>query len=68
MEGMKKKILLLEDEAIHQRIMEIVLGKDYGLICVENGQQALHWLGRQRETPDLIIMDWIMPQMNANPF
>lgn len=64
---MKKKILLLEDEISNQRLLNFILSKEYRLDVVENGLDAFNWL-EANATPDLIIMDWIMPVMDGKTF
>ena len=63
----RKRILLLEDEISHQRLMHFILSKQYHLDVVENGLDAMNWL-KKNERPDLIIMDWIMPVMDGKNF
>lgn len=63
----KKTILLLEDEMIQQKMMGYILSGDYYLQIVANGREAFNWL-KSNNLPDLIIMDWIMPQMDGKTF
>lgn len=57
-------ILLVEDETklaeLIQRELQIV---GFQVWYVENGSQALQWF--QQKSPDLIILDWILPEMNG---
>jgi CheY-like chemotaxis protein len=64
---MKKKILILEDELINQRLIHYILSNDFHVSIVENGKEAIDWL-EQNTRPDLIIMDWIMPIMDGKTF
>lgn len=64
----KKKILLLEDEVLHQRLLSFILDNDFDLKIVENGQAAFECMDTQLFSPDLIIMDWIMPIMDGKSF
>lgn len=57
----------MEDEIGNQRILNFILGRDFQLAIVENGQEAICWLEKHRR-PDLIIMDWIMPVMDGKSF
>jgi len=66
-ESIKKTILLLEDEIIQQKMMSFILSNDYSLNIVSNGIEALNWLTKN-SLPDLIIMDWVMPQMDGKTF
>jgi len=64
---MKKKILLVEDEPTIQRLLHFILAKEFHVQAAGNGYEAFLWLESQ-EIPDLIIMDWMMPQMDGKSF
>jgi CheY-like chemotaxis protein len=64
---MKKRILVLEDELINQRVIQFMLATDFHIDIVENGKEAFEWL-KENTRPDLIIMDWIMPIMDGKSF
>lgn len=65
--GMKKKILLIEDEPTIQRLLYFILSKEFDVQVAANGFEAFLWL-EQHTIPDLIIMDWVMPQMDGKSF
>jgi two-component system chemotaxis response regulator CheY len=64
---MKRRILLLEDEPTIQRLLNFILSDTYDLHFVQNGFEAMLWIENNR-IPDLIIMDWMMPQMDGKSF
>lgn len=64
---MKKKILLVEDEPAIQRLLHFILSGEFDVRSTANGYEAFLWLEKQ-VIPDLIIMDWIMPQMDGGAF
>ncbi|MFC7523390.1 response regulator [Parapedobacter sp. GCM10030251] len=64
---MKKRILLVEDEPTIQRLLHFILSKEYDVQATANGYEAFLWL-ESRQIPDLIIMDWVMPQMDGRSF
>lgn len=64
---MKKKILLVEDEPTIQRLLHFILSREYVVQSAANGYEAFLWLEKQ-DIPDLIIMDWVMPQMDGRAF
>ncbi|WP_262249580.1 response regulator [Parapedobacter soli] len=64
---MKKRILLVEDEPTIHRLLHFILAKEFDVRSAANGYEAFLWLERQ-EIPDLIIMDWMMPQMDGKSF
>ena len=63
----KKKVMYIDDEIINLKIMESVLGDDYDLTTVENGEKALEVLEENSEI-DLVICDMHMPKMNGIEF
>ena len=59
-----KKILVIEDESALQKMIEDVLSKDcYKIIPALNGKIGLELA--EKEKPDLILLDLIMPQING---
>lgn len=57
-------ILIADDDASVRRLIELVLRKDgYRLTMAANGWQALELL--QTETPDLLISDLNMPDLDG---
>ncbi len=61
---MPKKILIVEDNPVHTRLIEMTLrAKNYTILKVTNGEEAL--VIATRERPDLIIMDLNLPQMTG---
>ena len=58
------KILICEDEFVSRRKLEkIIHTLGYEFLVAENGRQAYHlW---ENERPELIICDWIMPEMTG---
>src|SRR3546814_16004523 len=64
---MKKRILLVEDEPTIHRLLHFILSKEFDIQSAANGFEAFVWMERQ-DIPDLIIMDWMMPQMDGGTF
>ena len=61
---MPAKILIVDDEAHMLRVTELSLKKgNYQVVLGRNGVQALELA--EREKPDLIIMDVMMPEMDG---
>ena len=61
---MNQKILIVEDNPQHMRLIEMVLrAKGYTLLKATDGEEALDTAIRER--PDLIIMDIQLPKLNG---
>ena len=62
-----KKILIVEDDSDFQDIYQLYLqGESFGVLTAMNGKEAIAVL--EKETPDLIILDLIMPVMDGEAF
>ncbi|MFP4555456.1 MAG: response regulator [Bacteroidales bacterium] len=62
-----KKILLVEDIYFNQILIESLLVEwGYSVVIADNGSVALNML--QAETPDLIVLDLMMPVMDGFKF
>ena len=63
----KNKILLLEDDiALGSLISELLSFNDFNVQWFKNGIEALE--GMKKATPDVIISDYMMPEMNGEEF
>lgn len=57
-------LLLVEDERALRKVMEMVLeGEGYEVLSAENGREGLETLANT--CPDLIITDFMMPEMDG---
>ncbi len=66
---MKPLILLVDDnEEILYNLQIILKANNYDTIIAKNGKEALEVLTRTKKTPDLIISDIVMPEMNGYDF
>ncbi len=64
MEKGQKKILVVEDELITQRILSARLEiNDYTVITAQDGEEALRKV--KEETPDLLILDLMIPKIDG---
>lgn len=58
------RVLVIEDEAHIRMALEYNLQMDgFEVHLAENGRQGLEAVGRVR--PDLVLCDWMMPEMNG---
>ncbi|OQX85503.1 MAG: hypothetical protein B6D63_02140 [Candidatus Latescibacteria bacterium 4484_7] len=66
-QGEKKesyKILVVDDELHIRNILKFQLEKSgYSVVLAENGEAALHMV--RKESPDLLILDLMMPKMDG---
>lgn len=61
---MKEKILIVEDNPLHTRLLEMTLrSNNYTLLKATSGEEALDIA--MREQPDLILMDLNLPKMTG---
>jgi Response regulators consisting of a CheY-like receiver domain and a winged-helix DNA-binding domain len=65
--SIKKKILLIEDEPTIQTLLKFILSKEFDVQVASNGYEGFLYL-ENREIPDLIILDWVMPYMDGKSF
>ena len=59
----KKKIVAVDDSGIILKMLTKVLGEKYDLHSFSGGKRALQFL--KDRTPDLIILDIDMPEING---
>ena len=63
-----KSILIVEDSpVIRAMLAHIIQNEGYAVTCVHNGLEALDYL-RANPAPRLILLDLMMPLMNASEF
>jgi CheY-like chemotaxis protein len=60
----KKKILIVDDDAIHLEMVEAVLSNEYDVTTAISGKEALG-LFHQGLIPQLILLDLMMPDMDG---
>ena len=62
--GKKIRVLIVDDNPLDVRLLEILFLKwGYECFIATNGQQALDTI--DKEKPDLILMDVLLPDMNG---
>jgi DNA-binding response OmpR family regulator len=62
-----KKILAIDDEKSIRFIIENTFNKDFDIVTMSNGKEALYWM-QAGNIPDLIICDIEMPVMDGFEF
>ncbi len=64
---MRKKILVVDDDASIRLLMKHVLSEHFDVHLEANGADAISWL-HEGNMPDLIVSDVLMPEMGGNEF
>ena len=62
---LKRHILIVEDEAVNQKILGKMLGDGYELLYASNGVEALEQIKTHRDELALVLLDLQMPQMSG---
>lgn len=65
--GRKKQILILDDKIVIAKIISAYLSDEYEITYFGTPIKAIEWL-YEGNTPDLIILDILMPDMNGDEF
>ena len=63
----KKTIMIVDDEESVRMLITTLLEKDYNIIPMGDGHDALVYLSKNN-FPDLIILDMEMPKVNGRVF
>jgi CheY-like chemotaxis protein len=62
----KKRIMIVEDDSFVMDIYETKLSQSgFNVILAVNGLEAMKKLEKEKELPDLILLDIIMPYMDG---
>jgi PleD family two-component response regulator len=61
----RKIILLVDDDEIHLSITETSLKDEFEIFMVKSGEEALGFLSKSQNIPDLILLDILMPVMDG---
>lgn len=61
----KKKILIVDDQAINLKILRKILSASYSITEAENGADALNLLRTQGESISAILLDLVMPVLDG---
>ncbi len=63
---MRQTILVVDDSAFNLKIATNILKEHFGVVCAKSGMEAFKKI--KKEIPDLILLDYIMPEMDGFQF
>ena len=63
--GLRRKILIVDDELIAREILGAMLNDLYEIVYAENGAKALEIIKRDNHTLSLVILDLHMPELDG---
>ena len=61
----KKRVLIVDDEAINREILGMLLSDDYDLLFAADGQEAMNLIRKNSDTLALILLDLMMPVVSG---
>lgn len=65
--GMKRQILIIDDDLIYQQILRKLLYNRYDVVSIADSKEALEYLD-EIENPDLVIADLNLPGVDSMEF
>jgi diguanylate cyclase (GGDEF)-like protein len=63
--GGKRRVLVVDDEAINREMLGMILGDDYEVLYAEDGEKALTICGEQKDFLSLVLLDLMMPVLSG---
>ena len=60
---MKKILIIEDDQSIHDLIKELLIEENYQVVDAFSGTEAIYMI--QKESPDLILLDLMLPGLNG---
>ncbi|MDE5819684.1 MAG: response regulator, partial [Lachnospiraceae bacterium] len=62
---MRNKVLVVDDQEMNRDLLEEILIKDYDVVKVPDGKQALEKLGQKDMKIVAVLLDLLMPEMDG---
>ncbi len=59
----KRRILIVDDEAVNREILGIILGDEYEPVFASSGSEAIEIMTKEHATISLVLLDLIMPDI-----
>lgn len=63
--SVKRKILIVEDDPINRKILEIILKENYESLFARDGVEAIEMIRDQSDSLSLVLLDLMMPDMDG---
>ena len=63
--GIKRRVLIVDDEPVNRKILGNILSEDYDIRYAENGLEAWELLNEDNNDYSLILLDLLMPVMDG---
>ncbi len=60
-----KKLLIVDDFGLNREILKEILEDEYEICEAENGKEAITLLNKFETEIDLVLLDFVMPEMNG---
>lgn len=64
----RRKVLIVDDEAINRQLLGLIVSQQYEVIYAENGQEALDICREKGGSLSLVMLDILMPVMTGMEF
>ena len=61
----KRRILIVDDEAINREMLEFFLQDEYEILMASDGEEAMRRIWEFRETLSVVLLDLLMPVMSG---
>ena len=60
-EGLKRLVLIVEDEFVNRELLNAYLEQDYEILCAETDVEAMRLIHEKSETLSLVLLDLNLP-------
>ena len=64
-EGIRRKVLVVDDEQVNRKLLGMIIGRKYDVIYAESGVQAMSLIRRNVKTLSLVMLDLLMPEKDG---
>ena len=64
-EGIKRKVLVVDDEYINRQMLGYIISQKYEVIYAENGREALEKIRMLKTELSIVLLDIMMPEMDG---